>query len=332
MNKGIFATQPDWQASIATAGKCASKIALIALCLQLVACNDSGNIVVTDSDSEVLPPDSSGSPGTVPDLDANPQIPETAGTPTVIVSDASVATLPAGTRAQAYAGSYGDGEGVFVINDDDRLIGLVESTGDQSLSVRADLNLDASPADATVSQFVHERQTSINSQISAKITSAFARQVGSDFQSSLELVDGQQINSLGGDIDFSLQVSEASTLVPVSAASLQGQWSSDFAVCDSNGEQCSRQVFSFQVSGVNFDGAAGVIARDGTDLLPSPISGSLAQRGHVVDVELLWNTYRYKGFAFVKQSQPDQLYLVLTTDSEIADARMLALTLARLQG
>lgn len=331
MNKGIFVTHPDWQASITGAGKRVSKFALLALCLQLVACDDSDTIAVTGSDNPASPPDTIADPGANPDVDVNPLVPGPAAAPTVISGDSTVAALPAGTRAQAYTGLYGGGNGVFVINDDDRLIGLVESTGSQSLSVRADLNLSASPSTTILSQFVHEQQPSVNSQIDSTITSAFARQAGSDFQTSLDLVDGQQVNSIGGDIDFSLQVSETSTLLPVSAATLQGQWSSYFAVCDSNGEQCSAQIFSFQISGDNIDGTAGVIASDGTDLLPSPISGNLAQRGHVVDVELLWNTYRYRGFAFVRQSQPAQLSMVLTTDSEIADERMLALTLARLQ-
>lgn len=329
---------------------------VVSACLVLCACNDgSNNDVVepinptTDTEQAPASPDNDApdtypvAPDTEPDspdtADAEPDTPpDTAatvppldGVPSSVVADTTLPQLPAGTRAQAYTGEFASNPGVFIINDSDRLIGLVDAGNGQSVSVRAEIDSGASPSTLVIRRFSHSQQTSVNSQISSPVLSAFAFRSEAQLNQPAEIIDGLQINSLGGEIFLALQADDTRQLLPVSAESLQGRWSSNFSLCDSNGNQCASVVFDMSISGSALSGNAGVIAADGTDLLPSQLSGTLTQRGAVVDVELGWNTYRYSGFAFVKPANPTDLYMVLTTDSEIADERMLALTLVRLQ-
>lgn len=338
---------------------------VVSACLVLCACNDGSNSGVVEPinptpDTEQAPasPDNDAPdtypvapdtdpPDTAPDspgtADAEPETPpetppDTAatvpppdGVPSSVVADTTLPQLPAGTRAQAYTGEFASNPGVFIINDSDRLIGLVDAGDGQSVSVRAEIDSGASPSTLAIRRFSHSQQTSVNSQISSPVISAFAFRSEAQLNQPAEIIDGLQINSLGGEIFLALQADDTRQLLPVSAESLQGRWSSNYSLCDSNGNQCASVVFDMSISGSALSGNAGVIAADGTDLLPSQLSGTLTQRGAVVDVELGWNTYRYSGFAFVKPANPTDLYMVLTTDSEIADERMLALTLVRLQ-
>lgn len=315
------------------------RVLVVLTCLVLSACDDGSNVVITDASDSPQIPQPGGDPtenpgegpGTDPVENPTPIIPGNQGVPTLIVADSSVTSLPGGTRAKAYTGNFDSASGVFIIDDADRLIGLADTGQNQSVSIRANLDSSASPTAAVVSRFSHDQQASINSQVSTAVLSAFAQSQELQSDTSMDINDGVQINSVAGDIPFALQAANEQTLTPVSAASLQGQWTSDYSLCDSNGNQCSTIAFSLLIADSAFTGSASVLASDGTDLLPSPVSGTLAQRGLVMDIEMRWNTYRYNGFAFVQPSAPSQLQMVLTTDSEIADERMLVLTLVRLQ-
>lgn len=244
------------------------------------------------------------------------------GPTTPIIADDSLSALAAGTREQVYRGSVGDGTGTFLLDDSNRLIGLLIAADGSVRSVRADLATDNS---ATVQQFNHQSRKSLNG------LEVYPFADGAQVDSlELEVIDGQRISSLSDALPLSLSAPVAGTL-SISAASLQGEWTGSYLLCDAREQNCGQFILQFTVTGSELTGSSKMLAADGTDLLPSPVSGSFRQRGTGLDVSMRWNTYVYEGLVFVDATNSSRLNLAATTNSEIADERTLAISLVRLQ-
>jgi len=281
------------------------------LCATLLsACSDDGSTVIVERVDPVIVE----------------QTPGTAGNPSQIAADGAASPLPAGTRAQTYAGNFDSGDAVFVLDDNNRLLGLVIDSDGTARSVRSDLSAD-NQFTGVFRQFTHRAKTSgTGFQLLP-----FAQSSESSVEAVVEIVDGQSISSLSSGLPVSLPVATTNELLPISPESVQGNWTGVYALCDSLEQNCAQFLMEFTISGNQIAGHSSMIAADGTDLLPSPVSGSLVQRGAVLDVSLRWNTYVYTGFAYVDAANTSQLMLVATTDSEIADERILASSLVRLR-
>lgn len=265
--------------------------------------------------------------GSGPLLDPN-------GPVTQIIADTSLSALPAGTRSRAYTGTVGDNTGVFFLDDINRLIGLMGNAQGEAHSIR--VNLDASTQRATqVREFAHRREsTRTGFQLLPFNEFGSGRSEEEALRTSdatLEVIDGQRITSIGGELNINLNPASSAELLPVSATSLQGTWVGGYTLCDALNENCSQFTLQFSVDGNELSGRSATVAADGTDLLPTQVSGSLSQRGDVMAVSMRWNTYAYDGFLYVDVENTTQLMLVATTDSEIADHRMLVSSLVRLQ-
>ncbi|MFK7855588.1 MAG: hypothetical protein AB8B79_15800 [Granulosicoccus sp.] len=292
----------------------------------LSACSDNTGTVSVDGvdvDAGVQEPVSTPQPGS--DVGQPEPVPTPTGEPSVIQSDASFSPLPPGTRAQVYTGLFDSGEGVFLLDDDSRLLGLLTDADNSVRSVRLDLS-DTGPSTGLVRQFQHRTQAS---EAGMQVF-PFAESALSGVDATMAIIDGQSINSLTTELPVSLSVATANELLPISSNSVQGSWTGSYSFCDSLGQNCVLSLLQFDITGDVIDGTASLIAADGTNLLPSDLTGSIEQRGSVVDVVFRWNTYNYSGFAFVDSANTSQLMLVATTNSEIADERTLAVSLNRL--
>lgn len=294
----------------------------------LSACSDDGSTVIVEG------VDSVAAPGAGPDavdqppgegIDGTPVVIPT-GDPSDIVGDATSSPLPPGTRAQTYSGTFDTGDGVFVLDDSNRLLGLVFDRDGNARSVRSDLGA-SNQSTGVFRQFTYSAKSSSG----AVQLMPFAQGSETTTEAMVEIVDGQSIDSLTSELALSLSVATANDLLPVSSNSLQGSWTSAYTLCDSLDQNCTQFLMQFNITGDQIEGSSSVIAADGTDLLPSAVRGSIAQRGSVMDVSFRWNTYVYSGFAYVNSANTNQLMLVATTDSEIADERILASSLVRLR-
>lgn len=292
----------------------------------LSACSDnSGTVRVegVDADSGAqVPPVSSPQPGSE---DGQP-VPVPVGDPSVIQGDASFSPLPSGTRAQVYTGLFDNSEGVFLLDDENRLLGLILDADNTVRSVRLDLS-DTDQSTGLVRQFKHRTQSSD----AGMQVFPFAESALNGVDATMAIIDGQSINSLTTDFPVSLSVASANELLPITGSSIQGSWTGSYSFCDSLDQNCVLSLLQFDISGDVIDGSSSLIAADGTNLLPSELTGSVEQRGAVVDIVFRWNTYTYTGFAFVDSANTSQLMLVATTNSEIADERTLVASLYRLR-
>jgi len=292
----------------------------------LSACSDNTGTVSVDGvdvDSGAQEPGSPPQPGSElgqPELVQTPT-----GEPTVIQSDGSFSSLPSGTRAQVYTGLFDTGEGVFLLDDDNRLLGLLLDAEDSVRSVRLDLS-DSDSSTGFVRQFQHRTQSSD----AGMQVFPFAESALNSIDATMEIIDGQSVDSLTAELPVSLSVATANELLPITSSSLQGSWTGSYSFCDSLDQNCVLSLLQFDITGDVIDGNSSLIAADGTNLLPSAVTGSIEQRGAVVDIVFTWNTYTYSGFAFVDSANTSQLMLVATTNSEIADERILAASLSRL--
>lgn len=250
----------------------------------------------------------------------------------IIQADNTLASPAANDRFKAYAGAYNGDPSVFLLNDDNLLIGLVQG-GESFHSVRADFSDVQNPV--RFQQFTHRIQSASSGfRVLPFATVLNVGVEGEATENQVQLIDGQTISTSAGggaSLNLALQAADSNTLLPISSESVQGQWIAAYTLCDSNDENCSQIGFDMTITGDQVTGSGGVYVSGGADLLPSALSGSIAQKGQVLQLDLRWNTYAYRGFLFVDVNNPDQLLMVVTTDSEIADERMLAGALVRYQ-
>jgi len=263
-------------------------------------------------------PDSGAGEGGTPDApDREPGVP-----------GEDVAALPPGSRAGAYAGRIDGGSGVFVLDRDERLIGLATRPDGSGMSWFADFG--AGTASGPALRFEHAAADAASGGAeagAADTSSPLGTSAGEGPE--LGLVDGERIAVVSGDTVVELDAAGRGGLAPVTRASLAGAWRGEHRDCDSLGEHCSRFVMTLDIADNVLAGSSGVLTADGTDLFVVPMSGTLVPLGDFAEVVFEWNTYDYAGVVHFVPGESDRIVLIGYTDRELADYPVVAAVLTR---
>ena len=232
-------------------------------------------------------------------------------------------TLPPGARAGAYVGRLDDGAGVFVLDSAGRLIGLGERADGSAASWVAEFGEGTASGPAL--RFAH-------ASVDGGGEGASPLGVRAGDGPELELVAGERVAGVSGDVEVALEASGRADLAPVTRASLAGRWSGGFRDCDSLGEHCSELRMTIDVDGLALSGASGVFTADDTDLFPVPMRGELVPLGDFAEIVFEWNTYDYAGVVHFVPGAGDRLVVIGYTDRELADHPVVAAVLGRAPG
>jgi len=281
-----------------------NKFLAIAAIVALSACS-SGGSDPTPTDPNDGPQDGGNPPagdgGNPPGNPGNP-----GGTP----PSAGDGNPPAaGTSAGTYVGDFGNGSGVFVIDNDNRLSGLALAANGSGVSVFADLGAQSN-FQGTARRYFHEESKPDQS------SGTFgAGNVSTDtpLAVNLNIIAGQTIQSLDGN-PVSLTAASAGQLTPISASSLAGDWTASHQFCGNDG--CSQLVTQLNFNGTQITGSTEIFT-DGTGDFRVPIAGSTTDFGDVVLVGFSWGGSIYNGVAMAATDGSGRIVFVGETAAEV---------------
>lgn len=214
----------------------------------------------------------------------------------------------AGTKAGTYIGSFGAGQGVYVINNANELAGLALFDDGSAQSLFGPVG-DADAFDGELRQYLH------NASEANVATESFASVAGAaaNLPITVNIVNGQSIVSTAESataVNLAAAV-DGDALAPATAADLAGTWDATNTFCDNQGENCQTLSTSMTFSGVSVTGSTTLASPDGTLDAPLPIVGGITEFGDAAIIEFNWNNVPgYTGLVFFNPANDGTLLFV----------------------
>ncbi len=269
-------------------------ILAVAIVAALSACSSS-----SDSDNDNVQPDTGNvdTPTTGGGETTTPPGGETT-TPTPLGGgDGPVTESKAGT----YIGSLGFADGVYVIDNQNRLAGLAISAEGQAQSLFGQLD-DADTFQGALTQYLHEQSRANPAAISFGSTAFQADDLGID----VTIVNGQTIESTAeSETAVMLLGAAGSALMPATAEQLAGSWSGTNSFCnvDAAGEpiatECNTLTTQLTFAGTTVTGSTTFSNPDGSSTFEAPLDGGITDFGGASLLEFTWNSIAgYTGLVF----------------------------------
>lgn len=263
---------------------------------------------------------SDSNPDTTPD-ETPDQTPDNGGGGGVVVPPGGGLPPATDTKAGAYVGDFGSGEGVYVISNTNTLSGLALSADGSANSLFGDIGAgDAFSGE--LRSYYHAASEPASQGIFGAGSLGSLADVIAPTEFDLNIVNGQTITSLSGN-DVSLVGSGTGALTAATAASVAGSWSGSHRFCGSDVTACDVLRTDITFSSTTVTGQTVIVKPDGSEVFANPIAGSITEFGDVSLLSFTWNTFTYNGVVFFAPGETGKLVFVGETAAD-ADNKTIA--------
>jgi hypothetical protein len=235
-----------------------------------------------------------------------------------------------GSRAGAYIGNFGSGNGVYVLSATNALSGLALSADGSAHSLFADLGAGSTFVGDARSYF-HTSNDPINQGAFGPGNAGSNSPNPAQTAFNLNIVDGQTIESLSGN-QANLTAAAAGAQSASSPTAIAGAWTGAHRFCFVNGAlgtTCSVLTTEITFTGNTVSGRTAVAAADGTEPFVVPISGTIAELGNLSTLAFNWNGFSYTGSVFFLPGSTTQLVFLGETRTAGVDNPTIASLLTR---
>lgn len=211
------------------------------------------------------------------------------------------------TKAGAYIGDFGSGNGVYVINNENAISGLALNADSSANSLFGNVGTGSTFA-GELRGYSHSSNTPTGEGSFGAIVPA---EGVTNTSFNLNIVNGQTIESLSGPA-VSLAGSSGGSLAPASAATLSGSWSGSHRFCGSDVINCDVLVTDITFNGTSIVGQTSIVKPTG---LVAPgsifqIAGGITEFGDVSLISFTWQEGTYNGVAFFAPGRTGELVFV----------------------
>lgn len=238
-------------------------------------------------------------------------------------------TPPAsGTKAGAYIGDFGSGNGVYVINNANALAGLALAANGTANSLFGNLGA-GSAFNGTLRSYFHTSSDPAEQGIFSAGEPGANAPTPAPTSFNLNIVNGQTIESLSG-ASVSLVGASAGSLSPATASTLgSGTWSGRHRYCDQNLANCNVLVTEVTFAANAVTGRTYIETSTGAEQFENAIAGSTTDFGDVSVLTFTWNGNTYNGAVFFLPGSSTQLVFLGETTAAEAGNKTIASLLTR---
>jgi len=222
------------------------------------------------------------------------------------------------TVAGNYVGDFGFGDGVYVVNGDNRLFGLALNDDGSATSLFGDLG-----SDTTFSGSLRQQTHDASRPATAGVFGAGRADFEEAGPFSLNIVAGQTIESSAPpDVGLRFAAAGSGEITPATATSVGGAtWTSVNQFCPGEDGAFCKLVTEVNFSGTSITGETHLENDAGEEVFANPIDGTLAEYGDVLLISFNWGTAgvnlnRYDGIAFFTTDGTDRLVFLGETEAE----------------
>ena len=208
----------------------------------------------------------------------------------------------AGTKAGTYIGTFGDSEGVYVINNNNQLAGLTIRANGSAQSLFGDLGA-ADSFNGELRQYLHQESRPDGASGSFGAVASLVNPLGID----VTIVNGQTIESTAESATAVNLRGAAGSLQVANAASLAGTWSGVHSFCtdgpDGTLVGCQLLTTSLTFNGNTVTGSTVITDAEGTAQAPIFLNGGITEFGEASLIDFNWgDASGYSGVVFFTPS------------------------------
>ena len=212
------------------------------------------------------------------------------------------------TKAGSYFGTFGFGDGVYVIDNDNNLAGLAVAADGSATSLFGNVG-DGNSFNGTFRQYNHPASTPSTAGIFA---AGDPQTISANYD--LNIVNGQTIESLSGP-SASL-IGASGTVMVADAASLAGDFQGRHRFCITP-DDCPELVTDINFNGSSVTGSTRVVQSDGEDTFIVPIAGTLSGFSEGALISFAWNSNVYNGVVFFIPDGSGRVVMIGETSAEV---------------
>ena len=212
------------------------------------------------------------------------------------------------TKAGSYFGTFGFGDGVYVIDNDNNLAGLAVAADGSATSLFGNVG-DGNSFNGTFRQYNHPASTPSTAGIFA---AGDPQTISANYD--LNIVNGQTIESLSGP-SASL-IGASGTVMVADAASLAGDFQGRHRFCITP-DDCPELVTDINFNGSSVTGSTRVVQSDGEDTFIVPIAGTLSDFSEGALISFEWNSNVYNGVVFFIPDGSGRVVMIGETSAEV---------------
>ncbi len=259
--------------------------------------------------------------------------PTNVGTTDGGITDGGTVTPPGGglppatdTKAGAYVGDFGSGEGVYVISNENVLSGLAISADGSANSLFGDIG-DGNTFNGELRSYYHAASVPASDGVFGAGSAGSLADVIAPTEFDLNIVNGQTIENLSGN-EVSLVGSGNGSLTAASTAAVAGSWAGSHRFCGADLTACDRLRTEITFSNTDVTGRTLIVKPDGEEIFANPITGSITPFGDVSLLSFTWNSNTYNGVVFFAPGTTGQLVFIGETAAD-ADNKTIASLLTK---
>ena len=212
------------------------------------------------------------------------------------------------TKAGTYFGSFGFGDGVYVIDNDNNLAGLAIGGDGSATSFFGNIG-SANTFNGTFRQYSHPASTPSTAGVFA---AGDPQTVSANY--NLNIVNGQTIESVSGT-GASL-IGATGTVTVANAASLAGDFQGRHRFCIAV-DDCPELVTNINFNGNNVTGSTRVVQSNGDETFIVPIAGTLTDFSEGALISFNWNANVYNGVVFFTADGSGRVVMIGETTAEV---------------
>lgn len=236
-------------------------------------------------------------------------------------------TPPAGdgTRAGAYIGDFGSGNGVYVLAADNSISGLALNANGTAQSLFGNLGTGSTFTGSLRSHY-HTSSTPADQGIFSAGEAGANAPTPAPTTFNLNIVDGQTIENLSGSA-VNLTAAGDGALSAATPAGVAGSWTGRHQFCGTDLTQCSVLLTEITFAGTAVSGRTVILSSTGDETFPNAITGSIAAvNDDVSTLTFTWNNNTYNGsIAFLPNSTTQLVFLGETTAAGAGNATIASL-------
>jgi len=211
------------------------------------------------------------------------------------------------TKAGAYIGDFGSGNGVYVISNENVLSGLALNADGSASSLFGDIGA-GNTFTGELRGYLHSASVPSEQGIFGAIA---AVDDTTTVSYNLNIVNGQTVESLSGPT-VSLTGAVAGSVEPATASTLSGSWSGRHRFCGADVINCDVLITDITFNGTTVSGQTSILKPSG-EVPPASvfeIAGGITEFGDVALLSFTWLDGTYNGVVFFAPGRTGELVFV----------------------